>query len=389
MAHCNTILNQMLKLLPRHQFQQCVNDHQGDKKVRSLSCWAQFVSMAFGQLAFRKSLRDLISSLNAQATQLYHLGLKQVQRSTLSDANNKRPALIYEQFFHRLYEKILTLPRSHGFRFKNPLYAIDTTTVDLCLSVFPWAAFRKTKGAVKLHTQLNLAGQIPSFVCISDGQTHELTVVRHWSFEPHSIVVLDRGFNDFSLYANIHAARATFVTRQKKNAAYRVVERRAPVGPAILVDQVIRFTGYYASQNYPHRLRRIRYRDAETKKVYVFLTNNFTLAASTIARIYKSRWQIELFFKWVKQHLKIKAFWGTSPNAVKTQIWIALCVYLMLFWLKHLSRSALSLLEITRRLQLNLLNRRELLRLLNPKEESPPMQSYVNQLTFAQLLTGH
>jgi putative transposase len=345
--------------------------------------------MAFGQLAFRKSLRDLISSLNAQATQLYHLGLKQVQRSTLSDANNKRPAAIYEQFFHRLYEKILTLPRSHGFRFKNPLYAIDTTTVDLCLSVFPWAAFRKTKGAVKLHTQLNLAGQIPSFLCISNGKTHELSVVKQWSFEPGSIVVLDRGFNDFSLYANIHAARATFVTRQKKNAAYRVVERRAPVGPGILADQVIRFTGYYASQNYPHRLRRIRYRDAETKKVYVFLTNNFTLAASTIARIYKSRWQIELFFKWVKQHLKIKAFWGTSPNAVKTQIWIALCVYLMLFWMKHLSRSALSLLEITRRLQLNLLNRRELLRILNPKEQEPPKQLYMNQLTFDQLLTGH
>jgi putative transposase len=326
----------------------------------------------------------LVTGLKSQRNKLYHLGAKPVKRSTLSDANNRRPNRIYEQLFGALYQQMLSVPRTHGFRFKNPLYAFDTTTIDLCLELFTWARFRSTKAAIRLHTKLNLAGNLPAFVHLTDGKTHEAKVAKeHLKLSPGDIVVIDRGLTDYTLFRQIQEAGAFFVIRQKNNCAFKVVENRQlkhRIG--LLADSIIRFTGYYKSQEYPYSLRRIKYQDPETQKVYYFLTNCLDLAPKTIAQVYKSRWQIELFFKWIKQHLKVKTFLGTSENAVKTQIWIAMCVYLLIFWIKHLSKSKFSMLDITRILQLNLFERRDLWEVLHPPDKPHVNLSQNNQLVL-------
>lgn len=370
MAHYNTIFAQMLKIVPRHELETCVRAYQGDKWIKHFTCWNQFVALLFFQMTGRKSLRDLVISLSSKASQLYHLGFRnpKISRSTLSDANRQRPYEIYEQFFLRLSRRIQGLPQSHGFRFKNKLYAFDATVVDLCLSLYQWAGFRKQKGAVKLHTLLNLSGNVPSLVNVTDGKTHEVNLAHQLRFQPGDIVVWDKAFTDYTLFAAIEDQQAFFVIRQKNNAAYRVIKKLpVPHRVGLLSDQVIRFTGYTKSQDYPYPLRRIRYQDPETGKTYTYLTNCFTLSPATIAAIYKQRWQVELFFKWVKQQLKIKSFLGTSENAVKTQIYIALCAYLLLQWLKHLAKTGLSMLQITRLIQINIFAKRPLYDLIADK----------------------
>ena len=383
MAHTNTIMNQILKWIPRHDFDSSVQQSDGDKKVRHLTCWGQFVSMLYAQLTQRKSLRDMWSNLKSISHHLYHWGTKSVHFSTLARANEHRPVAIYERFFQKLYQRILSVPRSHGFRFKNLLYAFDATTIDLCLSLFPWAPFQGTKAGVKLHTLLNLQGNVPECVVIEPAQIHEVKIANKLDLPPGSIVVMDRGCEDYSLYNDLDGKDVFFVTRLKKGSDLKITERRkVNKKQGLLADQTILFGGYRAKKDCPIPLRRIVFKDPDTQKHLVFITNIFHLAPLTIAKIYKSRWQVELFFRWIKQNLKIKSFYGTSENAVKTQIWIALITYLIIFWLKHLSRSALSMMQMTRLLQMNLAAKMNLSQLLNMDFKLSKNLEPINQLCF-------
>jgi hypothetical protein len=322
MAHSNTVLAQLLKLIDRHDFQK-LHDEQFRpcRKYRTLSQWGQFSVMLFAQLAGRVSLRDICDSLQAQAGRLYHLGIRQVKKSTLADANNNRPAEFYQAFFEKTYQRCAAVaPGKKKFRFKNKLYSLDASTIDLCLSVFPWAKFRSTKGGVKLHALLDHDGYIPAFASITDAKTSDLAFARTLTLPAGSIVVADRAYIDFAWLYKLNERKNFLVTRLKRNIKYRVTERRPVLkSKGVTSDQTIVLTGPKAS-DCPVPLRRIGYRDPESGRHYVFLTNNFSLAAKTIADIYKSRWEIELFFKWLKQNLKIKTFLGTSRNAVMTQI---------------------------------------------------------------------
>jgi len=319
----------------------------------------------------------------AQTAKLYHLGAAQVSRSSLARVNQNQPSSLYEALFAKLLSRCQGLAPRHGFRFKNKLYSLDASTIDLCLSVFPWARFRTTKGAVKLHVGLDHGGLLPAFMTITDGKTHDITAARALQLPKGSILVVDRGYTDYGWYNQLNANDIFFVTRQRRNAVYRVVERH-PVLKAkgLTSDQTIQLTGTKAKAC-PILLRRIGFRDSETGKHYVFLTNNFKLAASTIAAIYKARWQIELFFKWIKQNLKIKSFLGTSKNAVMTQIWIAVCIYLLLAYLKFVSQIGSSLQQILRLLQLNLFERRDLKILLRGDPPEPNVSLLQTELKFS------
>ena len=370
MAHVSTVLSQMLKIIPRHEFNSLAEQHHVGRKLRKMTRWAQFVAMASAQLSGRVSLRDLIHNLDAQISKLFHLGFTRVTRSSLARVNENQPHELYEALFGKLLTRCQTLAPGHGFRFHNKLYSLDATTIDLCLKVFPWSHAQQSKGAIKLHVGLDHGGLLPDFLTITDGKTHDITVGRALQLAKGSMVVFDRGYIDYQWFNSLNERGISFVTRQKRNARYTVVKRRAvDKSNGLTRDQTIQMNGIKSVQC-TTALRRIGYRDPETGKHFVFLTNNFKLAASTITRIYKARWQVELFFKWIKQNLKIKAFMGTSKNAVMTQIWVAMCVYLLLAYLKFMSRSALSLQQIIRLLQLNLFERRPLLDLLAP---SPPV----------------
>ena len=365
MAHCNTILSQILKLVPRHEFEVLANRHHCGRSFRRASRWSQFVTMAMAQLAGRNSLRDIVENMSSQAHRLYHLGSAKLSRSTLSRINEDKPYALYEALFGRLLSRCQGKAPAHDFRFKNPLYSLDASTIDLCLSVFPWAEFRTTKGAIKLHVGLNHEGYLPEFVTVTEGKTGDVTIGRTLQFPKGSMVAIDRGYNDYAWYNQLTEKGIFFVTRLKSNAKTRVAQRRPVLTEkGLSSDQSIEFTGVQTAKRCPIRLRRIGYRDLETGKHYVFLTNNFKLAAKTIADIYKARWQVELFFKWIKQNLKIKSFLGTSKNAVMTQIWIALCVYLLLAFIKFQSRMNKSMQQILRLLQLNLFEKRDLMALL-------------------------
>ena len=364
MAHHNTVFSQLLKLVSRHEFETLAKEHHEGQKLRKMSRWSQFVALSLAQFSGRSSLRDIVSNLSAQAARLYHLGAGNVTRSSLSRVNENQPYTLYEALFHKLLSRCQGVAPKHGFRFGNKLYSLDSTTIDLCLSVFPWAKFRRAKGAVKVHVGLDHEGLLPSFVSISDGKKHDVTVARALELPAESIVVMDRAYVDYSWFNSLNNNGIFFVTRQKRNAIYRIIERRDVIkSKGLTCDQTILLTGTKA-ETCPVPLRRIGYRDPETGKHYVFLTNNFHLAAKTIADIYKSRWQIELFFKCIKQNLKIKSFVGTSKNAVMTQIWIAMCTYLLLAWIKFSSQIDRSLQQMIRLLQLNLFERRDLLSLL-------------------------
>lgn len=337
-----------------------------------MSRWSQYVALCLAQVAGRSSLRDIVSNLSAQTAKLYHLGSARVTRTSLARINECQPYTLYEALFHKLLARCHGLAPRHGFRFHNKLYSLDATTIDLCLSVFPWAKFRQTKGAVKLHVGLDHDGLLPSFVAVSDGKTHDVTVGRTLDLPADSIVVMDRAYIDYTWFNALNNKGIFFVTRQKRNATYRIAERRPVLkSKGLTCDQTIFIAGTKAKAC-PIPLRRIGYRDPETGKHYVFLTNNFRLAAKTIADIYKARWQIELFFKCIKQNLKIKSFVGTSKNAVLTQIWIAMCTYLLLAWIKFNSGIDRSLQQMIRLLQLNLFDRRDLLSLWRGDPPEPP-----------------
>lgn len=375
MSHSNTVISQLLKLLPRHEFESLANKHHVGRAFRKASRWSQLVTLVVAQISGRRSLRDIVENMTAQTHRLYHLGSARLSRTSLSRINEDKPYTLYEELFGRLLSRCQQVSPRHKFSLHKSVYSLDSSTIDLCLSAFPWAEFVSTKGAIKLHVGLNHDGYLPEFVAISDGKTHDLTAAKKLNFPKGSIVVADKAYTDFGWYKQLTDKGIFFVTRQKNNAKYRVVERRKCLkSKGIVCDQIIKLSGYKTSKIGPDRLRRVSYRDQDTGKLYTFLTNNMKLCAKTIADLYKARWQVELFFKWIKQNLKIKSFLGTSKNAVLTQIWIALCVYLLLSFLKFQSRIDLSLQQIIRLLQLNLFEKRDLMALLRgePINGNPP-----------------
>jgi hypothetical protein len=383
MAHCNTIFHQMLKLIPRHHFAKLEAEHGTGRKARSFTRWSQLVHLLSMQLTARASLRDGIASLKARIKSLYHMGVKPVPRSTFADANNKRPASFFAALFAAMYRRCQPVAPKHKFKFKNKLYSLDATTVSLCLSLFPWASFRRTKAGVKLHTLLDHDGYLPAFVAITPAKEHEIKKARALNLPTGSIVVEDLGYTDYAWYGQLTAQKIFFVTRQKSNARYRVLERR-PVNAALglVSDETIQLSGA-KGRECPKPLRRLVYQDPETEKVYVFLTNHFRLAAKTIADIYKERWQIEIFFRFIKQNLKIKAFIGNSENAVLSQIYAALIVYLLLCYTKFLCNLNVALQHFMRILQLNLFRTCSLQELFEPPGPVPDNMNINNQLCLA------
>jgi len=332
------VFSQVMDHLPMKEFRRCVDRYQGHHKVQSFSCLDQFLAMAFAQLTYRESLRDIEACLRAQQMKLYHMGIRSdVSRSTLAYANETRDWKIYADFAQVLISiaRDLYAGDDFGVELKETVYALDSTTIDLCLSVFPWARFRKTKAAVKLHTLLDLRGSIPAFIRITDGKVHDVNILDEICPEPGSFYVMDRGYLDFERLYVLAQCLAFFVTRSKSNFQFRrLYSHPIPRRTGLQCDQTIVLTGFYSAKDYPDKMRRIRYFDSETEKDLTFLTNNFVLPSLTIAQLYKCRWQVELFFKWIKQHLRIKRFFGTSENAVKTQVWIAVSVYVLVAIMK-------------------------------------------------------
>lgn len=332
------IFSQIMDHLPMHTLRRGIQRYQGHYKVQSFSCRDQYLCMAFAQLTYRESLRDIEACLRAQESKLYHMGIHgKVSRSTLADANEKRDWRIYADLAQALIHvaRRLYLHEDFGVDIHQTVYALDSSTIDLCLSMFPWAGFRKTKSAIKLHTLLDLRGNIPTFIHISDGKLHDVNILDQLIPEPAAFYIMDRGYLDFKRLYQLTLCPAFFVTRGKSNLQFRRLYSH-PVDKAmdLKCDQTIVLTGFYSCQDYPEKLRRIKYYDQETQKTLVFLTNNFTLPPLTIAQLYQCRWQVELFFKWIKQHLRIKKFFGTTENAVKTQIWIAVSVYVLVAIIK-------------------------------------------------------
>jgi Domain of unknown function (DUF4372)/Transposase DDE domain len=363
------VFAQVTKHLPLTTFRRCVARYGGTHKVKTLSCLDQYLCMAFAQLTYRESLRDIEACLRAQQTKLYHMGIKtRVSRSTLADANESRDWRIFADFAQSLIAiaRRLYAEQPFGVDLKDTVYALDASTVDLCLSVFPWAPFRTTKAAIKLHTLLDLRGNIPSFLHISDGKLHDVNVLDLLLPEPGAFYIMDRGYIDFDRLYQLHEAKSFFVTRAKSNLkAQRRYSHPIDRSTGLICDQTIVLTGFYSKQAFNTPLRRVRFKDSATGKNLVFLTNNFALPALTIADLYRCRWQVELFFKWIKQHLRIKVFFGTSENAVKTQIWIAVSVYVLVAIVKKRLNIAASLYEILQILSLTMFERIPLDQLLN------------------------
>jgi len=386
MQHHHTLLGQMLQIFPRYEFQKAVLETKAEYHSRGFSSWNHFTAMLFGQLAGQDSLRGIEAGLATQAMNLYHLGIEPIHRSTLAYANEHRTHELFKNLFFSMLSKCQVIAPKHKFRFKNPLYSLDATTIDLCLSLYNWAKFRTTKGAVKLHVKFNHAGYLPNFAVMTTGKVHEQTVARSVPFEKQDVVVFDRGFPDFAWYATLDSKGVYFVTRAKRNIAFRIVERRDVRHlPNILSDQIIEFKNFYSKQDYPNRLRRIVSKDPETGKKITILTNQLSWSARTIAAVYKERWQIELFFKTLKQQLKIKSFVGTSKNALLSQLWTALIAYLILSYLKFKSKFGWSLYTLSSILPTNLFSRRNLWDWLNAPFHaiSPsPLTTIQYDLTF-------
>lgn len=370
MKHVNTIFRQLLDLLPRNRFDQFVGQHNADRYVKKMSCWNQFSIMLYAQAKGKESLRDIETSLSAQEHKLYHLGIKSKAKSTIADANKDRSYKIYESLFYELLKVSKKLTPNKQFNFKNPLKAMDSTTITFCLKLFPWAKFSKTKGAIKLHCLFNIKDQIPEFIVHSDGRRNDLDAAKKSDvvFSPDSINVFDRAYIDFEwLYQKIHKKKAYFVHRMKKKIKYHVLEDLPVHEKGVVSDQRIALMGCDTLENYPEDVRLVTYYDEEKNKTYTFFTNNFDLSAKTIADIYKARWQIELFFKWIKQHLKVKTFFGTSKNAVLTQIWIAMIYYLLVAYIKGKTKFTGSLLSLTRILNEVLMDRTSIIDILGLK----------------------
>lgn len=385
MSHINSIMNQLLTLIPRHQFESAVSQYSGNYYTKTFNCWNQLTVMLYAQISGKNSLRDIENSFSIHRSNMYHLGLNSIHRSTLADANQSRNYAIYENLFYRIFERCKNVTPKHKFRFKNPLYILDSTTIDLCLSLFPWAKFRTTKGAIKLHCQLDYSGQIPSFAVITDGKQHDIKVARK-IFMPvaDSITCFDKGYIDFKWFYSLEKEHGYFVTRAKDNLKYEIIGQQDTNNKkGVLKDTIIKLTGYYQNKDYPDNLRLIEYYDEETDILYYFLTNNFKLSAFTIALIYKARWQIEIFFKWIKQNLKIKTFLGTSKNAVLTQVWTAMCYYLLLSYIKYQTKFKHGLSVLHKLIQETLLNRLCLIDLLHLTEKTLPKIRAPEQLNLA------
>jgi IS4 transposase len=383
MVRVASLFSQVLSLFPRTEFHQAVRQHRAERYAKGFGCWEQFVAMLFCQLAQAKSLREISSGLACCLGELQHLGMTRApSKSTLAYANEHRPWELYETLFGQLLSKCQALARGRKkFRFRNRLYSFDSTLVDLCVAMFDWARFRRTKGAIKLHLLLDHEGYLPSFAVVSEGRLSDVKMAWALDLPPDSVIVLDRGYVDYLLFGQWCREGVWFVTRMKEGAAYRVVERRAvPKHGGIKSDQVIELTGPGAWENCPYSLRRVRYRDSETGQTLVFLTNHLGFAASTIARIYKDRWQIELFFKALKQNLKIKTFVGTSSNAVRVQIWTALMAMLLLKYLQFRSRLQWALSNLVALVRWNLFTYRDLWAWLDNPFETPPLAPQPEQL---------
>ena len=378
------VFAQLMEFVPEYEFRKCVKRYRGDRRVRNFKCWDQFLCMAFAQLTYRESLRDIEACLRTKSKKLYHLGIRgNISRSTLADANDKRDWRIYQDFAMVLIEQARVLYSNDTFsvRLKRAAYALDSTTIDLCLSLFPWAKFRSTKAAVKLHTLLDLRGNIPSVIVISCGNLHDVNILDDLVFEPGAVYIMDRGYLDFDRLFRITQSSAFFVTRSKKNTLFRrLYSREVNRSTGVIADQTITPAGVNSRNDYPEKLRRVVYRDPTTKKRLVFLTNNFSLAPKTIADLYKSRWQIELFFKWIKQHLRIKAFFGTSENAVRSQIWIAVAVYVLVAIIKKRLRLPHSLYTILQILSVSNFEKTPIFRLFSDVDDSNEEIANDNQL---------
>jgi Transposase DDE domain/Domain of unknown function (DUF4372) len=378
------VFAQLMGILPRHEFNSCVRRYRGDYRSRGFSCRDQFLCMAFAQLTFRESLRDIETCLRSVQPKLYHAGFRgRISRSTLADANRLRDWRIYFDFAQVLIARARSLyaHERFGVDLDQTAYALDATTIDLCLTLFPWAPFRRYKAAVKLHTLLDLRGNIPTFIRVSSGKIHEINVLDELVIEPGAFYVMDKAYLDFARLFRLHRQAAYFVIRAKSNqACTRRASRAVDKSSGLRCDQTVVLTGPLVSQKYAEPLRRVGYYDVEHQRKLVFLTNNFTLPALTIAQLYRCRWQIELFFKWIKQHLRIKAFYGNSDNAVKTQVWIAVSVYLLAAILKKELSSELSLADILQILSVNTFEKTPLLSLLSTFQHQNPTTPDPNQL---------
>ena len=388
-----TLFSQVMDFVPRHEFHRCVKRYRGNYKIKSFSCWDQYLCMAFAQLTYRESLRDIETCLRAVKNKLYHAGLRgEVARNTLANANNVRNWKIYADFARVLIQKarVMYAGESFGIDLENTAYALDATVIDLCLSLFPWAKFRKTKAAVKVHTLLNLRGNIPTTIIITPANIHEVKVLDELQLEPLAIYIMDRAYLDFSRLYTIQKALAFFVIRAKSNFDFkRLYSQPIDKTTGVRFDQIGTTGGYYSKEHYPEKIRRIGYFDAENKKRFIFLTNNMNLPADVIAGLYKLRWQVELFFKWIKQHLKIKAFYGTSENAVKTQIWIAISVYVLIAIIKKRLNLKLSLYTILQILSVALFEKMPILQafsevLYADKDAAYPKQLVLQGFTLGQ-----
>ena len=380
------VFAQLMAYLPLHTFRRCVQRYPSKYPTKTFSHLDQFLCLAFAQLTYCESLRDIETCLRAHQTKLYHLGIRgNIAKSTLADANESRDWRIYQDFAMSLIQTARTLYARDSFavELEQTVYALDTTTIDLCLSVFPWAKFRQTKAAVKLHTLLDLRGNIPTFIHISDGKMHEVNVLDILIPEAGSFYIMDRGFTDFARWFSLHQAQAFFVIRGKSNLLFRrIYSRPVDTSTGLRCDQTIALTSTKASRDYPQHLRRIKFYDAEHQKYLVFLTNNFDLPALTIAQLYRCRWQVELFFKWIKQHLRIKQFYGTTENAVKTQIWIAISVYVLVAIVKKRLKTEATLYTILQILSLTLFEKTPLDQLLRNFEMQEARAKNDNQLNL-------
>jgi len=373
-----------MEFLPQYEFQKCVERYQGSYKIISFSCWDQFLCMSFAQLTYRESLRDIQACLRGNQQKLYHMGFRgKVARNTLAHANQVRDWRIYADFAHLLIgqARILYANEDFGAQLKQTIYAFDATTIDLCLSLFPWAKFRQRKGAIKLHTLMDLRGSIPTLIFVTPAKVHEVNLLDHLVIEPAAIYILDRGYLDFVRLYKIHQTGAFFIIRAKSNFRFRrLYSQKTEKAKGIQADQIIELHGFYARKDYPDRLRRIRYYDAEKKKRLFFLTNNFLLPATTIAELFRYRWKIELFFKWIKQHFRIKAFYGTSENAVKTQIWIAISIYVLVAIIKKKLKVEASLYTMLQILSVSLFEKTPLFQLLSQIKPDEKEADSSNQL---------
>lgn len=382
MSHSTTLFGHLLTQLPRHQFENLVSHYGGDRYIKTFSTWNQFQILLYAQSSGQQSLRDIETGFISQASKLYHLGLPEmISRNTLSNANAKRDSAIYQDFFYKLVDRCADLTPKHKFRFRNPLYSFDATTISLCLSVFPWAKIKHKKGAVKLHVQLDYAGEIPVFMAITKGDANDVAVAkRSFEISRDSIYCFDRGYIDYSWFQSIDEKRAFFVTRLKEGMRYKVVSGGFVGTASVQSDERI----IVDEEKYHKELRLVRIYDRQRDEVFEFLTNNFDLPAITIADIYKSRWQIEAFFKWIKQNLKIKTFLGTSENAVMTQIWVAMCYYLLLAYLKYKTRYRQSLHYLHRLIKATLFQKLTLIDILGLSERTASrIRDGDTQLDFA------